>query len=271
MNLMREVRFCLGADAVATPVLNSWAGWPATDRIAPHLVLRATVSGPVDPRTGYMCNITLIDRLLRERAIPHLQLSWQGSAGRGCPAAAVVREVWDLISGRTPPRTTLESLRLDVSPFLRWTAARGELPMIVMTESFEFAASHRLYCHDLADQENREIFGKCSNPNGHGHNYVLEVSVRGEPGTQCGTIMNHAAFQQTVRQRVIERFDHKHLNSDCPDFAERNPTVENITRVIWDLLEGHFDPAALHSVRVWETPKTYAEYCGPGVASAPGP
>ncbi|MHC4091647.1 MAG: 6-pyruvoyl trahydropterin synthase family protein [Planctomycetota bacterium] len=251
MRLMREVRFRLNAEVAAGPVLNSWAGWPSGDTIAPFVVLRAWVRGPVDPRTG-----------LRERAIPHLQRAWTGAQGQSLPAAEALAGLWELLADRFPEPASVESLHLGISPYLSLAAFRGELPMIVMTESFEFAAAHRLYCADLGDEENERVFGKCANPNGHGHNYVVEVGVCGQPDVGNGTIVDHAAFQRTVKQQVIERFDHKHLNQDCPQFARLNPTVENITRVIWDLLVDRFTPARLHSVRVWETPKTCAEYHG---------
>lgn len=134
--------------------------------------------------------------------------------------------------------------------------------MIRLTQSFEFAAAHRLYCPELDDQENQRLFGKCSNPNGHGHNYVLEVTVGGEPDEATGTIVDPPHFERTVNQRVIERFDHKHLNLDCAEFQSLNPSVENIARVIWDRLDGGFERCRLLGIRVWETPKTYAEYCG---------
>ncbi len=262
MRLTREVRFCLGGPQPAGPVLNAWAAWPSSDAITPFLVLRATVSGPADRRTGYLCNIALIDRLLRERAIPQLERAWARCAGRGLPAASSVGALWTELAGHAPEGTRLEALKLRVTPFLRFAAIRGELPMMVMIESFEFAASHRLYCPDFDDQKNRQLFGKCANPNGHGHNYVVEVSVCGRPDERTGTIIDHAAFQRTVKERVLDRFDHKHLNADCPEFAELNPSVENITRVIWGLLADQFPPARLHTVRVWETAKTCAEYTG---------
>ncbi len=262
MRLMREVRFCLTPPGDAGPVLNSWAGWPTSPAIEPFLVLRAVLSGPVDPQTGYMCNIALIDHLLRERAIPHLQRARAAARGTGLPAGQAVKHLWALLADRNPAGTRLESLELRTSPYQRHRADRGEPTMIVMTESFEFAASHRLFCRDLPDEDNRRIFGKCSNPNGHGHNYMLEISVSGQPDPQTGTIVDQQAFQRVVKETVLDRFDHRHLNTDCPEFADLNPTVENITRVIWDLLADKFAPARLHAVRVHETAKTYAEYGG---------
>lgn len=134
--------------------------------------------------------------------------------------------------------------------------------MIQVTESFEFSAAHRLHCPDLSDEENRRIFGKCSNPNGHGHNYVVEVTVSGQPDDATGNVIELHLFRHTVRERVIDRFDHKHLNLDCVEFQSLNPSVENIARVIWDRLHDAFHSCRLAGVRVWETPKTYAEYNG---------
>ncbi len=131
--------------------------------------------------------------------------------------------------------------------------------MVSVTESFEFAASHRLYCPSMSEEENRALFGKCANPNGHGHNYVVEVTVRGTPHAATGRIVDLQEMESIVKERVVDRFDHKHLNLDCPEFANLNPSVENITTVIWELLDRRFEPARLAKVRVWETPKTYAE------------
>ena len=134
--------------------------------------------------------------------------------------------------------------------------------MVHLTQSFEFSASHRLYCADFTDEENRRVFGKCSNPNGHGHNYVVEVTVAGTPDAATGTIIDEPHFERTVKDLVIDRLDHQHLNLDCDEFKSLNPSVENIARVIWNRLDGAFQRGQLAAVRVWETPKTYAECTG---------
>ena len=134
--------------------------------------------------------------------------------------------------------------------------------MVRLTQSFEFSASHRLFRPDFTDQQNLQVFGKCSNPAGHGHNYVLEVTVRGKPEGQAGTVLDVGSLDKLVKSHVIDDFDHKNLNLECPEFASMNPTVENIALVIWNRLHLRFDRCKLHSVRVWETPKTCAEYRG---------
>jgi 6-pyruvoyltetrahydropterin/6-carboxytetrahydropterin synthase len=173
------------------------------------------------------------------------------------------------VASHAPPPARLESLQLRLSPFTHLTVDRGDAAidrgashMVRLTQSFEFSASHRLCCVGLTDEENRRLFGKCSNPNGHGHNYVLEVTVAGDPDSRIGAVMDIAALDRIVGERVIEPLDHKNLNVECPEFATINPTVENIARVIFRRLSDALGDRRLVSVRVWETPKTYAEYAG---------
>ena len=132
--------------------------------------------------------------------------------------------------------------------------------MVELTQCFEFSASHRLHVAGLSADENRRVFGKCNNPGGHGHNYQVEVTVSGDVSEQTGTVMSLPDFESIVKREVIDRFDHKHLNTDTEDFRSVNPSVENISRRVWELLDGKFAPARLHRVRVWETAKTWAEY-----------
>jgi 6-pyruvoyltetrahydropterin/6-carboxytetrahydropterin synthase len=133
--------------------------------------------------------------------------------------------------------------------------------MIRLNHQFEFSASHRLYSAKLNDEENRKTFGKCSNPNGHGHNYELEVSLSGTPDSS-GMLMPLPELERIVNEQVIEPFDHKHLNAEVPEFRDLNPSVENIAIVIFRRLKPRFENAGarLASVTVWETPKTWCEY-----------
>ncbi len=258
MRLAREIRFSVVETPHEGRAINSWAGWPSTDGLAPFLALRATVSGSVDGRTGYLCNIKQIDELLRERAIPLIRQRHESNASTA--AAAIVSDCFRACASVVPQAVVLERLELAATPWLRFAADRSELPMVEMTQSFEFSASHRLYSPELSDDENRRIFGKCANPNGHGHNYVVDVTVAGVPDAKTGATVELPQFERIVKELVIDRFDHRHLNLDCDEFRRLNPTVENITRVIWDKLSGQFANARLTRVRVWETPKTYAEY-----------
>ncbi len=128
--------------------------------------------------------------------------------------------------------------------------------MIRMAQRFEFSAAHRLHNPSLSAEKNRELFGKCNNPNGHGHNYELEVTICGPIGAD-GRIIPLQKLHDIINRRVIDRMDHRHLNVELPEFAEVNPTVENIAAVIFDSLAGEFTaPVRLARVRLWETPKT---------------
>ena len=263
MRLMREVRFSLvPAELVGAEVTNAWAGWPGAAVVAPYLVLRAVVSGAVDPHTGYLCGISVIDGLLRERAIPLLRRRYEESAGRPLPVPPLLPAVWRACVPHLPPGVGLDELHLRITPYLSFALRAGDLSMIRMTESFEFAASHRLHRPRMSDEENRRVFGKCNNPTGHGHNYTFEVTVEGTPDERTGVLIELPVFEAAVKSRVIDALDHKHLNTDCEAFASLNPTVENIARVIWDRLVDVFGGCRLCGVRVWETPKTYAEYDG---------
>lgn len=262
MRLMREIRFSLGPESPESrPMGNSWSGVPGSDALVPHVILRAIVTGPVDPRTGYLCNITVIDRLLRDHAIQWLRRESAGPTRGGCVAGAL-RHLWPVVEPHTPRPASLVTLTLCVTPHLSFTVNRGDPHMVSMTYAFEFSAAHRLYCEDMSAEENQRTFGPCTNPNGHGHNYVVSITLTGDPDPRTGTIIDLGACERIVNAAVIDRFDHKHLNMDCPEFSTLNPSVENITRVVYDKLDGAFAPATLTRVRVYETPKTYAEYTG---------
>lgn len=267
---MREIRFSIDRDWVrgahgdsgfegALPVTNSWGGWPSAVGVAPYLVLRIIVSGLPDPVTGYLVNIQELDNLLRRHAIPEAaqRLSTEGVR---LTFERLVAGIFGKIAPLVPDKCRLESLTISATPFLSYGIQRGDLAMVELTQCFEFSASHRLHVPSLSEEENRMVFGKCNNPNGHGHNYQVEVTVAGPIDERTGAVLPLPAFESLVKREVIDRLDHKHLNSDTAEFAKLNPSVENIARVIWDILEPKLIPAKLQRVRVWETAKTYAEY-----------
>ena len=256
MKLMREIRFSVLPPSAG--VTNSWAGWPSATSIAPFLALQVVLRGVADPRTGYLCNVQAIDHTVRECVVPIVVKSLR-SAKPPPTGETLVEVCWDALQNIVPQGTELDEVRLAPTPHLIFSKHTGAQNMVSVTESFEFAASHRLYCPSMSEEENRALFGKCANPNGHGHNYVVEVTVRGTPDATTGRVGDIQEMESIVKERVVDRFDHKHLNLDCPEFAELNPSVENITTVIWKLLDRRFEPARLAKVRVWETPKTYAE------------
>lgn len=123
------------------------------------------------------------------------------------------------------------------------------------------SASHRLHADALSAEENRAAYGKCNNPHGHGHNYVVEVLVGGLVDPETGMVVNLAIVDEVMQKKVLDRFDHTNLNID-PIFTERVPTTENLCKVVFGLVEGEFAPAELVQVRVEETENNFFEYGG---------
>ncbi|MDP3938670.1 MAG: 6-carboxytetrahydropterin synthase [Deltaproteobacteria bacterium] len=135
--------------------------------------------------------------------------------------------------------------------------------MVLLTHRFDFCASHRLHNPDLSERENDALYGKCNNPNGHGHNYQLEVTLAGEPDPGTGMVLELSILKRIVDEEICERYDHKNLNLDVSDFKERIPTAENMLLVIWERLTGRIPRGKLHRLRLIETANNSFEYFGP--------
>ena len=128
-----------------------------------------------------------------------------------------------------------------------------------LTRRYRFAASHRLHAPALGEQENRRLYGKCNNPYGHGHDYVLEVTVEG-PVDDSGQVAGRAALDRLVQEHVLDRVDHRNLNADLAEFADRVPTTENLASVIEKSLCEHWTlPARLARLRISETDRNAFE------------
>lgn len=134
--------------------------------------------------------------------------------------------------------------------------------MIYVTRRAEFSASHYYHNPDLSAEENRRLFGKCNNPNGHGHNYTVEVTVAGEIDRKTGMVMDLKELKKLLESEVLELMDHKFLNKEVPVFAAKIPTAENIAVEIWKLLEPKLRWGKLHRIRLYETPDLFVEYFG---------
>jgi 6-pyruvoyltetrahydropterin/6-carboxytetrahydropterin synthase len=243
--------------------------------------------GEPDPVTGYLMNISEIDRAVRTRAVPLIERAVQATPGRA--PGHVLRE---LIAVLQPDLARpIQSVAWRLTPFYTVTMETAQMQRFLMTQQFDFAAAHRLHCRQLSEEENRKIFGKCNNAHGHGHNYRLEVTVsaplppaieapeiehpEGEPPEGAHPDAAHPAtahrplalpeLERIVDEQVIQRFDHTHLNLDTAEFARLNPSVEHIARVCHDLLAEPIAAtgAVLEKVTVWETEKTGCTYPAP--------
>jgi len=134
--------------------------------------------------------------------------------------------------------------------------------MVYLTRRAEFSASHYYHNPAFTREENQRIFGKCNNPHGHGHNYTLEVTVRGEVDSRSGFVMDLGELKEVLNREVLDAMDHRFLNEEVPEFRDRIPTTENLAIAIWQRLAPKLKAASLHRVRVYETPDLFVDFYG---------
>ncbi len=134
--------------------------------------------------------------------------------------------------------------------------------MVYLTRKCEFSAAHYYHNPQFSPEENRRLFGKCNNPNGHGHNYTLEVTVRGEVDRRSGFVVDLRDLKSVLEREVLSALDHRFLNKEVPEFRDRIPTTENLAIAIWQRLEPKFEVAKLHRVRLYETPDLFVDFYG---------
>jgi 6-pyruvoyltetrahydropterin/6-carboxytetrahydropterin synthase len=267
--LRRTVRFAINPDPSSTPLAgpragpNGYAGVPAFRGLARHYELDVTCRGTVHPTTGYLINIKDIDAAVRAAAIPLI-----AQACKDRPTvepAGVLSEFLPALNSTLAD--SVQSVRWRLTPYYSVEMAPSAPAAAILRQRFEFAASHRLHSPSLSAEENRRVFGKCNNPTGHGHNYILEPAVAVTLDAQGRQPFALEDMERIVASAVIDRFDHMHLNIDVPQFDSGsggglNPSVENIARVSYDLLKNPIRQAGgdLRSVTVWETEKTSCTY-----------
>jgi 6-pyruvoyltetrahydropterin/6-carboxytetrahydropterin synthase len=136
------------------------------------------------------------------------------------------------------------------------------MPVVTVTRRLHFNAAHRVHNPALSDEENTRLFGKCNNPNWHGHNYILDVSVRGPVDDRTGYVLDLAVLKRIVEERAVGLIDHKNFNLDVPFMRGVIPTSENIIVGIWRELLPAIRPGQLVKLVLWETPNNYVEYAG---------
>jgi 6-pyruvoyltetrahydropterin/6-carboxytetrahydropterin synthase len=134
--------------------------------------------------------------------------------------------------------------------------------MVYLTRKAEFSASHYYHNPEFTPEENQRIFGKCNNPHGHGHNYTLEVTVKGNVDQRSGFVVDLKELKEIMNREVIDAMDHRFLNKEVADFQDQIPTTENLAISIWLRLQPKLKLAELHRVRVYDTPDLFVDFYG---------
>lgn len=261
------------------------ADWDARQNAAvyglearPHghnYLVEATVSGPLDPRTGMVTNLKDVKAALREvlAAYDHRDLNTDHpdfARGRVPTTERVLAGIFATLSETLSGPGRLERVRLVEGEDAAYELHHPDSPLcpspekdaMLVTRRYRFSAAHRLHSPHLSEAENRETFRDCNNPNGHGHDYALEVTVQGEVDPATGLAAHHAHLDRAVREGVVERFNYRNLNDDVPEFAHAVTTSENIVKTIWDILEKRLGEGVLYRVRLVETRDNAFEYYG---------
>ena len=262
--LARDVRFSINPflddDVVG---FNSFASKPAGDGLALFFELTVAIVGDVNEQTGFVINVVEIDRVVREHVVGIFSevIRQEYRAGRHIDYAQINRllvKSRDVLVGKFG-RAMLSDLTLKLNPFRKIAIDCEDIKMSYFSEKFEFAAMHKLWNEEFSDEKNFEVFGKCANRTGHGHNYVLEITVKTPTDNSDFCV---GQFEKIVNENIIELIDHKNLNADVEEFKKKNPTIENIASFAWGKIVGNFAGAKLHSVTVWETDKTCCTFYG---------
>jgi 6-pyruvoyltetrahydropterin/6-carboxytetrahydropterin synthase len=262
--LCRYVRFSINPFLPADEAgFNSFASKPAGEGLSVFLELAVELAGEADKATGLIVNVSDIDEKVRDCAIgvfaEKIKADYRSACHTGYnELVELLKIVWQNLAGKFGQARVCK-LSLKLNPFRTLAIDNGDCAMVYYSEKFEFAAAHKLWNGKFSEQQNVEVFGRCANPTGHGHNYIVEVTVK----YQAGQSFKTGDFEKVVDKELIKAVDHKNLNEDLSEFSRLVPTVENIAVFAWNKLVGGFGKsAALHCVTVWETDKTYSSYYG---------
>lgn len=271
VELTRTVRFCINPNSggqTDSESRNTFAASPSMRGLGRFYELDVTCRGEVDPVSGYFVNIKVIDKAVRSAAVPVIARMCR-ERPTASPDSVLPEVVESLRHGLGP---SLLSVRWKLTPYYSVEMTTAAPNKVYLREQFEFAASHRLHCPNLPDDENRRLFGKCNHPGGHGHNYRVEPCIEMDAtGPGLAPALALADLERLTDQLIIERYDHKHLNDDTPEFATTggepglNPSVENIAKVCYErlapeIVRASSGRARLHCITVWETDKTSCRY-----------
>ncbi len=262
--LARKVRFSINPFLPQdSEGFNSFVSKPAGEGLSIFFELSVMLAGEAAPATGFVANVIDIDQNVRKYVVPifaeQVRDNFRRSRHIGFfEITELLKSAWGQLADKFET-ARLSELSLALNPFRKVAIDGEDCEMIYFSEKFEFAATHKLWNEDFSEQRNFQVFGRCANPAGHGHNYVIEVTVK-TPSEKNGFYIGD--FERTVNNELIKLLDHKNLNVEVAEFSRTNPTVENIAAFAWKRIVDKFGKAVLHCVTVWETDKTYCSYYG---------
>lgn len=236
--------------------------WASPYNHGHNYVLSATYIGQVVQAHGMVVNIKDIDDFLKEKVVSRfdgksLNDEVPDYRHRTPNLENLTLDLKETLS-KFDDDVPLIALRLEEMPDFWAEWEKGMDNTVRLTRSYEFAASHRLHCPDMSQEENLELFGKCNNEAGHGHNYIVQVTVEAEPDPETGMAIDLGRFDEVVAAEVVDRYDHKNFNEDIPEFAGKNPTSEVVVQEIFSRLDGKV-PGRLYKVRLEETARNIFE------------
>lgn len=258
--LTREIRFTISPFSAAVHGDNSYCSKPDCEGMGLFFSLWVELGGDVDGQTGFVVNLTDIDKVCRQNAVPVVDKFVKASFAASQELTSeklteTLKLCRQAIAGKFLPAKVL-SMAININPHRKIKIFTENEDLIHYCEKFEFAAMHKLWNDNFSEEENFAKFGKCANPAGHGHNYIVEVTVK----MPVGSGFEYGKFQKIVDDELIELLDHKNLNEDVPHFEANNPTVENITTYAWKCLDGKFDGAELEQITIWENDRAHCTY-----------
>lgn len=222
--------------------------------------VEVTITGPVNPATGMVTNIQTIKSFLREvlEEVDHKNLNLDIPYFKTLLPTTenLSRYLWGKLEAKLPHLLVRIRLHEDENVWVEYTG------VVQLGRSYRFSSAHRLHSPELSEKANAELYGKCNNPNGHGHNYVLQVIVEGKPDSKTGQLAGLHRLDEFVREQILEPWDHHYLNEDVPDFKGVITSGENILKVVWSKLNDNLPEGKLVALKLGETSNAFFEYYG---------
>lgn len=261
--LTRSVRLIFNPAGTGETSRNGYAGTPIPAGLPRFYEFEVRCIGRADPVTGYLVDIKIVDAAVNSTVAPLLTRACADQPG--VDPSSLLPQMATALGGALPAE--LASLRWRVTPYYSVEVESSRPNTVLLRQKFDFAASHRLNVSSLSEAQNRELFGKCNNAAGHGHNYQVEPCIAVELGQPADRAFSLADLERITDDAIVRRFDHKHLNTDTREFSENggvNPSVENIAavfyRILSDAIKAQPKKAELRSLTVCETDRTSSTF-----------